>query len=222
MLLERALPSLDWLEFPRAQAYALLGLCHAFAASPLSDFRSAIERISAVSRSLLEENTVPGWVWFEDVMTYDNARLPEALLVSGMALEDGATIDAGLRSLDFLENVVFENGIFVPIGNDEWYRRGGPRARFAQQPLEAVATVDAELAAFEARAEPERLAAAELAHAWYHGRNVLGVQMAVGGGCYDGLDQTGRNANMGAESTLAHLASAYALALRQKQPSGTR
>jgi hypothetical protein len=59
------------------------------------------------------------------------------------------------------------------------------------------------------------------AHAWYHGANSLGIAIAVaGGGCYDGLDSHGVNGNMGAESTLAHLASAYALTLRQKQPSG--
>jgi len=81
--------------------------------------------------------------------------------------------------------------------------------------------VDAELAAFDADERPERLAAAARTQGWYHGANSLGVAIAVpGGGCCDGLDANGVNANMGAESTLAYLASAYALALRQKQPSG--
>lgn len=219
-MLDRAVAALDWLEFPRAQAYALLGLQHAFAASPRPLYRAAIERLAASSLERLHHNAADAWCWFEDIMTYDNARLPEALLLAGRALRNDEMLHAGLRTLDFLESVVFENGIFVPIGNDEWYRRGGARARFAQQPLEAVAMVDAELAAFTVDERPERLAAARRAHAWYHGSNVLGVALVVaGGGCCDGLDANGVNANMGAESTLAHLASAYALALRQKQPS---
>ncbi|MDP9024060.1 MAG: glycosyltransferase, partial [Candidatus Eremiobacteraeota bacterium] len=70
----------------------------------------------------------------------------------------------------------------------------------------------AELAAFAADRDPARLVAAELALAWYYGKNSLGVAIASGGGCYDGLEATGVNRNMGAESTLAHLAGAYALA----------
>ena len=220
-MLDRALPSLDWLEFPRAQAYALLGLHHAYSAAPRPLYRAAMERLAFSSLERLQRTAVAGWYWFEDIMTYDNARLPEALLLTGRSLASDAMVDAGLRTLDFLESVVFENGIFVPIGNDEWYRRGGVRARFAQQPLEAVAMVDAELAAFDADERPERLAAAARTQGWYHGANSLGVAIAVpGGGCCDGLDANGVNANMGAESTLAYLASAYALALRQKQPSG--
>ncbi|MBV8637521.1 MAG: glycosyltransferase [Candidatus Eremiobacteraeota bacterium] len=219
-MFDRALSALDWLEFPRAEAYALLGLRHAFAADPRPLYRAAIERLATSSLGRLHDAAGEMWFWFEDIMTYDNARLPEALMLAGRALRSDDMVRAGLQTLDFLETVVFENGVFVPIGNDEWYRRGGVRARFAQQPLEAVAMVDAELAAFSLDERPERLAAARRAHEWYRGANSVGVPLALeGGGCYDGLDAQGANANMGAESTLAYLASAYALALRQKQPS---
>jgi hypothetical protein len=144
------------------------------------------------------------------MMTYDNARLPEALLRAGRALDDPHLVEIGRSTLQFLERTVFEDGIFVPIGNDGWYRRGGPRARFAQQPLEASAMVDAELAAFDACADPAHDAAANVAMAWYNGKNLLGAVMAHGGGCYDGLEADGPNRNMGAESTLAYLAAAYA------------
>ena len=220
-MLDRALSAVEWLEFPRAQAYAMLGLQHAYAAAPQPRYRAAIERLASASLERLAGTGGEDWYWFEDIMTYDNARLPEALVLAGRALHNGEMVDAGLRTLDFLERVVFENGIFVPIGNDEWYRRGSNRARFAQQPLEAAAMVDAELAAFAVDERPERLAAAERAYGWYNGANSLGAAIAVPGGrCCDGLDASGVNANMGAESTLAYLASAYVLALRQKQPSG--
>jgi hypothetical protein len=206
----RALKSVDWLEFPRSQAYAMLGLAHACIADDNGTYRRALGALAASLYELYLPD--PQWTWFEDEMTYDNARLPEAMLRAGMILRNAAYIEAGIASLDFLETVTVEDGIFVPIGNDGWYRRGGPRARYAQQPLEATAMIDAELAAFEADQRPERLRNADLALAWYEGKNTLYIPMGAGGGCYDGLESTGPNRNMGAESTLARLAGAYTMA----------
>jgi hypothetical protein len=211
-MLARALQCIEWLEFPRSQAYAILGLAHATHAG---DSPACIRSLRALSRSLVtryENERAPSWEWFEPAMTYDNARLPEALLRAGTALADARLQDIGLSTLEFLERIVFEDEIFVPIGNAGWYHRGGSRARFAQQPLEATAMVDAELAAFAASREVSHLAAAERAAAWFDGTNLLGIQMAHGGGCYDGLDLDGPNRNMGAESTLAYLAASYELA----------
>lgn len=221
-LFDRALSCIDWLAYPRAQAYALIGLAHAAAARDRTQYRATIELLAALSRARLREAATDRWHWFEDILTYDNAKQPEALILAGQALGNDAMAADGLAALDFLESVVFEDAVFVPIGNDGWYPKGGPRARFAQQPLEAAAMVDAELAAFAFDARPRRLAAADRAHAWFHGKNALGLAMVAAGGCYDGLEPGGVNANMGAESTLAHLASAYAMALRQKQPAGAR
>jgi hypothetical protein len=211
-MLDRGLQAIDWLDFPRSEAYTMIGLAHAAVAEAAPGYRAALRHLADRAMQRLNEEREDGWTWFERVMTYDNARLPEALIRAGIALEDATYVDAGQATLDFYERIVFEDGIFVPIGNDGWYRRGGERARFAQQPLEAVAMVDAELAAFAIDEDPSRLIAAELALAWYYGKNSLGVAIASGGGCYDGLDTTGVNRNMGAESTLAHLAAAYALA----------
>ncbi len=111
----------------------------------------------------------------------------------------------------------FENGTFVPIGNRGWYPRGGPRALYGQQPLEACALIDAELAAFDATGDARHLADAELGLAWYYGKNSRSETMAHGGGCYDGLEEDAVNRNMGAESTLALLAGAYAMGERQNR-----
>lgn len=211
-LLNRTLQTLDWLAYPRAEAYAILGLHHAALADASPGYRTALAALSRASIRRFDEAAVSDWPWFEDVLTYDNARLPEALLRAAFVLEDARAREVGHRALAFLESIVVERGIFVPIGNDGWYPRHGERSRYAQQPLEAVAMVDAELAAFALDREPRRLIAAERAHAWYEGKNSLGVRMANGAGCYDGLEPSGPNRNMGAESTLAYLASAYVLA----------
>jgi hypothetical protein len=209
-LLDRALTCLDWLEFPRAQSYAVLGLAHAMHAEPTPARERALQSLTSSLCALHERERARKWEWFEPIMTYDNARLPEALLRAGLALDDQRLLEVGRSTLQFLERTVFEDGIFVPIGNHGWFQRGGPRARFAQQPLEASAMFDAEIAAFDAFADPAHRTAAEIAAAWYNGKNLLGTVMAHGGGCFDGLEMNGPNRNMGAESTLAYLATAYA------------
>ena len=100
----------------------------------------------------------------------------------------------------------------MPIGNDGWYPRGGVRARFGQQPLEAAAMVGAALAALAATGDERYRALAGVAGDWYFGRNTHGFLMVTNGGCRDGIDPTGVSPNMGAESTLAYLMSAVALA----------
>jgi hypothetical protein len=210
-MLDRALAAVEWLAFPRSRAYAILGLAHAVKAEASSPRLQALGALARTLNATYENARSAEWPWYEEVMTYDNARLPEAMLRAGEALDDPELVAAGAASLEFLERVVFEDGIFVPIGNDGWYRRGGERARFAQQPLEASAMVDVELAAFDVLGGTEHRAAAPRAAAWYTGKNSLGISMAHAGGCYDGLSVHGPNRNMGAESTLAYLAAAYAV-----------
>jgi uncharacterized protein YyaL (SSP411 family) len=155
-------------------------------------------------------------------MTYDNARLCEALLRGGTALGNTRYVEAGLAMLDFYASVVIEadptaassSSIFVPVGNDGWYPRGGVKARYGQQPLEAAAMVDAAFAALDVTGDERWRGVAETAHAWFFGGNVQHAQIATKAGCGDGLDANGVNGNMGAESTLCYLMSATALANR--------
>lgn len=211
LVFDRTLACIDWLEYPRAQSYAILGIAHAMHADATPARTRALRSLTASLRARYERERSNDWEWFEPTMTYDNGRLPEALLRAGLALDDRELLEIGRTTLQFLERTVFERGVFVPIGNQGWYRRGGPRARFAQQPLEASAMVDVELAAFDAFGDPAHRTAAAIAVAWYSGKNLLGATMAHRGGCYDGLEADGPNRNMGAESTLAYLAASYAL-----------
>jgi hypothetical protein len=214
-LLHRALPSLESLEYIRSRAYAILGLAHAQLAVDDPNYAAALKYLAGELLASYDVNASSDWRWFEDVMTYDNGRLPEAMLRAGQVLGDSRFRDVGLEALSFYESVVMENGIYVPIGNGGWYQRGGARARYAQQPLEALAMVDAELAAFDLTDDARHFASAELAMEWYNGKNSRGVVMAHGGACYDGLDEETVNYNRGAESTLAFLAAAYVMAQRR-------
>jgi len=211
-MFDRGLGAIDTFEFVHPRAYTLLGLSHAYAARREARYAAATRYLAD---SLLDSYQVErddDWEWFVPVMTYDNARLPEAMIRSGSTLRDARYSEVGMRTLRFYQTVTLESGIFVPIGNHGWYPRGGERAIYAQQPLEACAIIDAELAAFEADGDAEHVANAELGLAWFYGKNTRSETMVHGGGCYDGLDEDAVNHNMGAESTLALLAGAYALA----------
>lgn len=212
-LFNKGLNAIDWLYHSRAQAYAIIGLSHACHASiadiELPAYADALRKLANALKERFLETHATSWEWFENIMTYDNARLPEAMMRAGMALKDDDLTAIGLHSFAFYERVTVENGIFVPIGNEGWYPRGGQRARYSQQPLEAVSLVDAALAAYEATGDASYRAAAQIGLDWYYGRNSRGIVMAHDGGCLDGLNESSVNLNMGAESTLAFLSAAY-------------
>ena len=209
----RAVATVPELRYLRSYAYAALGLVRSLAAAPPDAVavRAALAACAEPIADGFEAASGPGWAWCEDVMTYDNGRLPEALLRAGAALEDERLVRTGLAMLEFLADATLEDGLFVPVGNRGWYPRGGPKAREGQQPLEAAAMVDAALAALAVTGEPRWRTVADAAYGWFLGRNAARVVLARDGGCCDGIDGSAANPNMGAESTLAYLASAIAM-----------
>lgn len=200
-LLERAAPTLAGFTSPRALAFGLLGLVagsDAFERPEVSDLR---DRLAGRLCGHLRDNRAAGWTWFETSLTYDNARLPQALLAAGER-------DAGLDTLGWLcREQTAEAGHFRPIGSNGFWHRGGARAQFDQQPIEAAATVAACALAARQSGDAKWLAEAARALAWFHGHNDTGQAVAVlgTGGCRDGLHPDRVNANQGAESTLAWL-----------------
>jgi hypothetical protein len=210
----RAAPQVESFVHLRARAFAALGLSQVYDASGRSrpTLEAVLRTLGAQLTAAFDAASSPDWVWFEQTMTYDNARLPEACLRLGMVLDDRRLIDLGLRTLEFYESIVIEDRTFVPIGNMGWYERGGRRARYGQQPLEAAALVDAALVAYAVSGEMHYRRLAECGLEWFYGRNSRDTVMASGGGCFDGLEELGVNRNMGAESTLAYLAGALVMA----------
>jgi GNAT superfamily N-acetyltransferase len=212
-LLLKALPHIERLDHLRSRAYAALGLVHAAEASPddravlYTSIGSAVKPIVAG----FEREAGPGWNWCEPALTYDNARLAEALLRGGRVLNDARLCEIGRQMLDFYTGVVIEDGMFAPVGNAGWYPRGGQKARFGQQPIEAAGMIDACLAARAVTGDVRFLEHAEVAFDWFFGANSALAQLVVNGGCCDGIDAGGVNPNMGAESTVAYLHSAMAI-----------
>jgi hypothetical protein len=152
----------------------------------------------------------PDWGWFEAGLAYDNARLPQALMLTGMATQTAAHIDAGLRSLRWLmTRQTAPAGHFRPVGTASFgEQRQNPRA-FDQQPVEATATIAACLTALRADGDAEWKAFATRAFAWFLGRNDLSLALVDPhtGSCRDGLHPDRANENRGGESVLSYLLS---------------
>jgi len=212
-LFGEAVPRLGELAHLRSTAYAILGVAHASESGhvPAEVCQPAMRRLSEELKAAYQRHRALDWLWFEDLMTYDNARLCEAALRAGDVLGDDQLAQIGLESFAFYRSIVLERDIFVPIGNQGWYPRGGKRAIYGQQPLEAAALIDAALAAYDRTGQATFLATAKAAWEWFYGRNTDRATLAEGGGCHDGIDAAGVNANMGAESTVAYLSAASAL-----------
>jgi hypothetical protein len=149
-----------------------------------------------------------GWNWFEDTVSYANARLPHALLTAAQALGRPDMAADALAALEWLcAETVAPDGHLVPIGSNGWYRRNGLRARFAQQPIEAQTMIDACRAAYQATRDRKWWRRMVVAFEWFFGRNDLGLPLYdyTTGGCHDGLEPDRVSLNQGAESTLSYL-----------------
>jgi glycosyltransferase involved in cell wall biosynthesis len=209
-LFEFSLPVALEFTSPRAWAYTLLGIQEYLTSYPGD--RDGQKLRSALSRRLLEMYESirrPDWKWFEDVLAYGNARLPQALLLVGAACSDDRMISAGIESLDWLLRTQSceTNGHFVPIGSQGFYRQDGEKARFDQQPLEAAGAVSACLQAFRVTGDSRFRSEAWSAFNWFLGDNDLQLPLydSATGGCRDGLHPDRANENQGAESTLSFL-----------------
>jgi hypothetical protein len=209
-LFEFSLPAAFEFSSPRAWAYSLLGIQEYLDSYPGD--RDAQQVRSTLSRRLLEMYESirrPDWKWFENILAYGNARLPQAMLLVGSACSDGRMVSAGLEALDWLLKVQHceTNGHFVPIGSQGFYRKNGEKARFDQQPLEAAGTISACLRAYRVTGDSRWRGEAWSAFNWFLGDNDLQLPLydSVTGGCRDGLHPDRANENQGAESTLSFL-----------------
>ncbi len=196
---------------PRAWAGTLIGI-HQYLRRLSGDRLVSQVRATLIERlvDLFDRTASDDWQWFEETLTYENALLPHALIVGGRGTNNPRAEEVGMRSLRWLVNVQRGGrGHFRPVGSDGFYRRGGQRADFDQQPIEGWATVAACVEAYRSTEDRYWLNESRLAFEWFLGRNDLGLELydAGAGGCHDGLQPNGLNENQGAESTLAFLLS---------------
>jgi glycosyltransferase involved in cell wall biosynthesis len=209
-LFELAVPAAVEFKSPRACAFALLGLLEYLESFPGD--RAALNAADALANRLLDSyraHSSADWKWFEGVLAYSNARLPQALIRAGRRGANEAMVSAGLEALEWLATVqrCEIKGHFVPIGSHGCYSKQTEKARFDQQPVEACAAVSAFLQAYRATGKSRWRKDAWTAFNWFLGDNDLQVALydPSTGGCRDGLHPDRANENQGAESTLSFL-----------------
>jgi glycosyltransferase involved in cell wall biosynthesis len=210
-LFEQALSGVSTFNSPRAWAFTLMGIdeyLKVFTGDRFADqIRSSLTlKMVNIFKHVSRED----WVWFEDIVSYDNAKLPHSLLLSAEISGDTETREIALRVLEWLSKIqITEEGHFRPIGSNGFYKQGGKPAQFDQQPLEAQSFISACIEAFRQTKDPKWYEYAGKAFDWYLGRNDLGqcVYDPITGGCCDALHIDRVNLNQGAESTLAFLIS---------------
>jgi glycosyltransferase involved in cell wall biosynthesis len=218
-LFSLALPALTEFTSPRAWAFGLTGI-HEYLRRLSGDslVNQTRDILTARLMELFEKTARPDWPWFEDELSYDNAKLAHALMLSGLDTGQKPVFERGLTALRWLTELqMSEKGHFRPIGSNGFHRRGGPRADFDQQPVEAQGTVAACLDAYRATSDYWWFEQAQRAFDWFIGWNDLGLELysAETGACCDGLHVDRVNCNQGAESTLAFMISLAEMRLAQ-------
>ena len=209
-LFELAVPAAVEFKSPRACAFALLGLQEYLDSFPGD--RAALTASDTLATRLLNSyraNRSGDWNWFENVLAYSNARLPQALIRAGTRAANDEMVSAGLEALHWLATIgrCEVKGHFVPIGSHGFYSKNTEKARFDQQPVEACAVVSACLQAYRSTGKGRWRKEAWRAFNWFLGDNDLQIALCdpATGGCRDGLHPDRANENQGAESTLSFL-----------------
>jgi hypothetical protein len=206
LLAEPAVGRVDELTFPRAIAHSLIGLCWLRSAGRLARL-GTLERLASRLVSSYDAHGDDDWPWFEAVLTYDNGRLPLALLLAFAATGERRYGQVARASLEFLVRQVYpRHGMLDLIGNKGWFRKAQARAVWDQQPVDAASMAEVTAAAAQTIGPAQDYRALALAALeWFEGRNRHHAKLYVSatGACHDGLTEDGVNENFGAESVLA-------------------
>jgi glycosyltransferase involved in cell wall biosynthesis len=208
-LFAEALPSVEGFSSPRSWAFTLLGL-DAYCVAVPEDSKALQLRHALADRLMGRLSSVQthDWVWFEEGLAYDNARLSQALILTGLATGINTYVAAGLSSLRWLMTLQTSvAGVFRPVGSDSFGDQRKPPRAFDQQPLEATAAISSCLAALRADGDVRWKADATRAFAWFLGTNDLKSPLAdlETGACRDGLHPDRANENRGGESVVSYL-----------------
>ncbi|REA62868.1 glycosyl transferase [Dyadobacter luteus] len=205
-----AVPNFTKLKSIRSIANTMVGICHYLKSNPNDEAITQILRqLSERLMTDYEINCQDNWRWFEQLLAYDNAFLPLALLHAAEFLDDERIYEIGMESMNFLTDITFANGYLSIIGNENWYKLDNEQSKFGQQPLDALAMVLMFHQAFRLTKNTDYITKLYTSFMWFLGENDLRISLYdfETKGCCDGLESYGVNRNQGAESTLAYLIS---------------
>ncbi|QNN44340.1 glycosyltransferase family 4 protein [Pedobacter roseus] len=213
-LFSHSIPHFVDLKYIRGKANTIIGLAYYLCAHPGDEM--IVKEINLLANSLIasyQEHKDGDWHWFEDILTYDNAILPLALLHHYEATGNATSFKIAMESIAFLNSFSFENGYLNPVGNAGWMKKHGKNPIYDQQALETMAMVLLYAKAFEITKDDQYLNLMHISYQWFLGKNSLHIPLYdfETHGCADGLQFNSVNRNQGAESTLAYFISHLAI-----------
>ena len=192
---------------PRAMAFYIKGLYCLLSKWKEPKILATLKYYCERLMTLYEKSRFTDWEWFEHYLTYSNAILPEALALGYKITNEKKYLEVAEKTLNFLIKHTFKDGMYIPVGQDGWFFKGGTRSYFDQQSEDAAATVKTLNTMFQITNRKQYEELASIAFNWFLGNNVLGqvVYDRTTGGCYDGIGKKFINLNQGAESTISYL-----------------
>ncbi len=209
-MFEKAMPNFTKLISIRGVANTIIGLSYYLERFPYDEgMRIVLRDLAYKLINEFEKNCddKEEWYWFEPILAYDNGILPASLFYAYERLEDDKILKTGLNALKFLDSICYIDDHISLIGNKNWYKKGGERSRYSQQPIDAMAMVIMYKKAYDATKDEFYLKRMFSAFLWFLGENELRVPLYdyETKGCNDGLGYMGLNRNQGAESSLAYM-----------------
>ncbi len=210
-LFSTAIPRFENLKSLRGIANTLMGISYYLDRFPWDE--EMVNKMAKMADKLteaFEKESDENWKWFEPILTYDNGLLPASLFCTYEKTEQEKYRDIAGKTSAFLEDIIFKGDHIALIGNEGWYKKGGERAYFSQQPIDAMAMVLMyEKAYLVSENKKDYLHKMFTSYMWFLGENDLRLPLYdyETKGCCDGLEKKGVNRNQGAESMLAYLLS---------------
>jgi len=206
-LLKNSFGPLEAIKSPRAVAFSIIGLCHYYKTSPSREILGFIRKMADFLIELYDVSSSDDWHWFEEILSYSNSKLPEALYLAYDVVDNERYLEVAEKTLGFLSELTFIDGKICLIGQNGWCKKNEKRALFDQQPVDASSLVHTYLTAYSITENKDYYRKAVMALNWFYGKNHLNqmVYDEISGGCFDGVGKYSLNMNQGAESTLAYL-----------------
>jgi glycosyltransferase involved in cell wall biosynthesis len=191
----------------RYNAFVIKGLVCLQPRHKFSNYKKIVEESADFLCKIYQQNSDENWKWFEDSLTYANGILPESLFLAYRLIRKDIYKEIAEESLNFLIKNSFQGPIYVPIGQNNWYKKGSERNLYDQQPEDITAMVQALKAAFKITKKRIYKELMFKTFYWFLGNNLLGVQIydKKTGGSFDALTPNGVNLHQGAESTVSYL-----------------
>ena len=207
VLFKKSLGILDRIESPRAIAFSIIGLYHYYKKNSSDEILELIRRLTDYLVKQYDEASSKDWRWFEEVLSYSNSKLSEALYLAYDVTKNDRYLEVARGSLNFLTELTFVDGKICLIGQNGWCKKNGKRSFFDQQPVDASSLVHTYLTAYSVTGDKEYRQNALMSLQWFLGKNHLNqmVYDETTGGCFDGVGKYSLNMNQGAESTLSYL-----------------